>query len=495
MRSCIALFLTFSFTIFTYSQDLGYGLVANDLTNRPMQDIAKPGYLQTITDPSFGTTIRRITNAATGEIIKPMYSTIQAWNADESYMIVYQVGKGHLLLNGTTYQFIKTLDVKPDDIEQLFWDFNNPKYFYYLEATSDDFIKYNVDTNAKEILVNLDTASGCNGNISLGNDVQMMSWNSDIISFRCDNRSAFYYKISTGVTTSFNINNINYLAPMPTPSGNYFYHDKISYNSAGNIQTTLNELKGEHSCMGKLANGNDAYFAVAFDPTSQGGCTGDIVAHDMASGECYSIISESQGYNYTQSGTHISALAHKNTQPGWVAASLVGYKDGGQNGQTLLDQELVIAKADKNNIKVYRIGHHRADEDQFDYWGEPHAVLSPTGTRVLFGSDWSGSDDGKSIDCYVVELPIYNSALAVTDNILDNSINIYPNPVADQITINNDSGQKIKKVSFFNMKGQKIKTQNLTNSTIDVSTISGGIYLLTIHLENAIINKKIVIEK
>ena len=38
--------------------------------------------------------------------------------------------------------------------------------------------------------------------------------------------------------------------------------------------------------------------------------------------------------------------------------------------------------------------------------GEPHAVISPTGTRVLYASDWSGAQDGHSIDCYVVELPI-----------------------------------------------------------------------------------------
>ena len=38
--------------------------------------------------------------------------------------------------------------------------------------------------------------------------------------------------------------------------------------------------------------------------------------------------------------------------------------------------------------------------------GEPHAVICPTGTRVLYASDWSGAQDGHSIDCYVVELPI-----------------------------------------------------------------------------------------
>lgn len=493
MRSCITLLFTIFNIISIFSQDLGYGLIANDLSNKPMQDIAKPNYLKSITDPSFGTTIRRITNAKDGEIIKPMYSTIQAWNADESYMIVYQVGKGHMLLNGKTYEFIRFLDdVVPDDIEQIFWDFSNPKYFYYLEANTHNFIKYNIDTKNKDLIVNLNTASGCNGNISLGNDVQMMSWDSDIISFRCDNKSAFYYKISTGTTTPFDITNINYLAPMPTPSGKYFYHNKASYNSSGNLHLVLNELSGEHSCMGQLANGNDAYFAVAFDPTPQGGCVGNLVAHDMASGDCFEIISQAKGYNYAQTGTHISALAYKNTQPGWVAASMIGYDE---DGQSLLDQELIIAKADKNDIKVYRIGHHRADENEFDYWGEPHAVISPSGTRVLFGSDWSGSDDGKSIDCYVVELPIYNNAsLTVAEKEIENSINIFPNPTNSKLTINNQSGMEIKNANLYNTNGQKIKSLNIIDKNIDVSNITSGVYFLTFILENTTIKKKIIIE-
>ena len=83
---------------------------------------------------------------------------------------------------------------------------------------------------------------------------------------------------------------------------------------------------------------------------------------------------------------------------------MIGFEE---DGQTLLDQELVLARVEKGNVEVYRIGHHRADEQEFDYFGEPHAVISPTGTRVLFGSDWSGVDDGKSVDSYVVELPAF----------------------------------------------------------------------------------------
>ncbi len=402
-----------------YAQDLSVGLsVINDTGNYPMQPKAKPAYLDTIIDPSFGTTIRRISNAPAGGIIVPMYSTVQAWNADESLMIVYEQGTGHRLLDGMSYQFIRYLsDLQPDDLEQIFWDFNDPAILYYLESGSDDFIRYNVNTQNKQILVNLDDlVTNCTGSISMGNDVQMMSWDSDVISFRCNNDRAYYYRISTGVVREFNLSNVSYTAPMPGPSGNLFYHRTDVYNANGNLSAELNENSTEHSCLGKLANGDDAHFAIAFAQGPEGGCIGDIIAHNMVTGACFPVISQSQGYNYPQSGTHISALAHKNTQSGWMAASMMGYE---LDGSTLLDQELVIARAEEGNVKVCRIGHHRSDENEYNYWGEPHAVISPTGTRVLFGSDWSGAEDGQSVDCYVVELPSFTNNPPVAEIGLD----------------------------------------------------------------------------
>jgi len=378
--TCLILVLPF----YLIAQDLTEGLIVNDLALHPMEAIEKPSYLNTITDPSFGTTIRRITDAAQGEVIVPMYSTVQAWNADESLMILYYQSIGsHVLLNGMNYAYIRQLDdINPNDLEQIFWDFNDPDVFYYPEAQTDNFIRYTVSSQSKETLVNLGTVSNCNGDFEMGNDIQMMSWDSDVFTFRCNNELAFAYRISTDELITFDINEVDNIAPAVAPSGNRFYHNNQVYDNTGNSILDLNESNLEHSCIGKLANGNDAHFAVAFAQGPMGGCIGDIIAHDLTTGFCFPVISQSQGYDYPQSGVHISALAHKNTEGGWLAASMIGYD---QNGQSLLDQELVIARADEGNITVCRIGHHRSDEDQYDYWGEPHAVISPTGTRVLFG--------------------------------------------------------------------------------------------------------------
>jgi hypothetical protein len=42
-----------------------------------------------------------------------------------------------------------------------------------------------------------------------------------------------------------------------------------------------------------------------------------------------------------------------------------------------------------------------AGEGPWGYWAETHCCISPSGTRILFGSDWGGSD---TVDTYVVDL-------------------------------------------------------------------------------------------
>jgi hypothetical protein len=80
---------------------------------------------------------------------------------------------------------------------------------------------------------------------------------------------------------------------------------------------------------------------------------------------------------------------------------------GASNGSSLLAREVLIA--DTVSGKVCRVGRHRSygkDNTRLGepYWAEAHAVPSPTGTRIAFGSDWG---NGTTVDTYVIELPSY----------------------------------------------------------------------------------------
>jgi hypothetical protein len=62
-------------------------------------------------------------------------------------------------------------------------------------------------------------------------------------------------------------------------------------------------------------------------------------------------------------------------------------------------------------------------------------------------------------------------------------ISYYPNPVNDFMTISSD--KKIKNISVYSVFGQKIKIQemNFVNGTVNMSSLSTGIYFIRTELE------------
>ena len=400
---------------FAFAQSPTTGLTPATFAPEPMPPQAPPAYLGTVTDPTFGTTVRRITDAPAGSRgIVPMYSTVQAWNADESLMIVYVLGEGHRLLDGRDYTFVKTLPIAPLDVEQVFWDHDDADVFYYPtyvpSANTTVYRAHNARTGAETDLVDLGAvAPACaGGGVRFGNDVQMPSRDDDLIGFRCQSEASYLHRLSTGVTTEVNVldGDLHFIAATPSPSGAYAFHRNESYNADGSLRDVLKvkDGKSEHACLGTWADGTDALFAVAFERDDAGDCLGQLIGHDLATGACVDLLPQSVGYPYPRRGTHISALAHA-AEPGWLAVSMIGEPDGAG----LFDQELLLVRARKSGApEVYRVGHHRSDESPVDYWGEPHVTLSPTGTRLLFGSDWGATGASATLQSYVVELPAFS---------------------------------------------------------------------------------------
>ena len=234
----------------------------------------------------------------------------------------------------------------------------------------------------------------------------MPAYNGDVVGLRCGNH-AFTYRISSNQITVLDSQKLNKTAqrytPQLFPSGKRSYH----YGTVRNNQLAIERVfslgrADEHASLGRMHNGGDAYFATGFGPNADNRChggIGSVVMHDATSGHCQVLVGQSNGYPYTPSGTHISALAYKN--PGWLVASSVGYN---AKGNSPLAQELYLTHSSGN--KTCRIAHHRssARHGSIGYFAEPHPVISPSGTRVLFSSDWNNS--GK-VDTYVVELPVY----------------------------------------------------------------------------------------
>ena len=407
--------------------NLCLGFHVNDKSNRPMTDLAKPAPMTTYTDPVFGGKVTRISNAdaTSSGIVRTLYSTIQSWNADESRLILWHRSDGHYLYDGQSYNQIERLNVVPSDIELIFWSTNDPDTFIYPNQAIGSFVptsggqyrlngkellEYNIATRLCRVIKDFSSTCTAAGGVTSGGDAQMPSYDGDVVGFRCGDL-IFSYRLSTDTITELPEANLpssqtNY-APIPFPSGERSYHYDTVRDENMAIERTFNLGRpDEHSSLGRLHNGNDAYFAVAFNATTDGSCNGGVgslVVNDATNGDCRVLVGQNNGYPYTLSGTHVSALANLN--PGWVVVSSIGY---GDEGDSLLEQELYLANTDPNNPQVCRIAHHRSSGrfGSIGYFAEPHPVLSPTGTRVLFNSDWNNSG---TVDAYVVELPSFET--------------------------------------------------------------------------------------
>jgi len=424
-----------------YDQDLDLcmGMVTHNEAV-PMPRVVQPPQMTYFRDPEFRSKTIRISNSDAGSVVKPMYSTVQAWNADETRLILYHsgtAGRGHHLYDGRTYEYIRKLAITPVDIEQVFWSHTEPNILYYVSRAfgrEGSLYRLDIETRKRMRLAALGSLCSADSILTSGNDVQMPSWDDDLFGFRCtvkrsDNMYMHTYRVSTGEVRSRRIGQgtpwDNWLAPSIGASGKRLrVNDKVFNDSLNSIDTELDLASyTEHSSMGQTANGDDAYYAVAF-AESPGGCNSSpdagvahLVEHNLKTGECRPLISESQGYRYPTSGTHISSLAH--LRPQWIALSSIGQPqefETRNDGDVLppLTSEIYLVNTDPDNGKVCRVGHHRShgkratNPSYAPYFGEPHVSISPSGTRLLFGSDWH---DSGAVDSYVIELPAYGSDL------------------------------------------------------------------------------------
>lgn len=358
--------------------DLCAGLVVDDLENHPPSMLAPPALGGSVVDPEFGTTIVRV---ASGGV--PMYSTISAWNADASRLILYHPGSGHQLYDGSTYEELGSLPIGPNDLELVYWDTNDPDVFYYPQG--DALYAYAVSSGRESVVT---TFEGCGGDdATAGGDPFFSSFDSARFGFKCGSTHLVYDRVANEILglqdSGFD------LGPQMAPSGQRAYWQGlvVAPDLSTNVDLML-DSPYEHASMGWDAQGSDAYLTVVFDGID----VGSLVAYDMQTGAANVVVGPATGYPYPPGGTHVSGLAYDN--PGWAVLSVVGAGDGA----TLLDGEILVANWETG--QVCRAAHHRSSGS--DYFAEPHAVPSPDGTRILFGSDWAGTQDA-----YVVELPSY----------------------------------------------------------------------------------------
>ena len=392
----------------------------NDHNSYLQTSIPKPSVNNSYVEPVFGTSVMRLTNALSiGKSgVVPEYSKRQAWNCDESLMLL-RAGSGEVLLyNGSTYQFQKELGTIGGD--NIFWHPTDPSLLYYF--LDNVFYSFNVDSELPTILHTFDAYAiigmRAEGNISnngrycalVGQDVAgdpkaLLTY--DIISNEVISMETFPVTIESFDWVSI------------SPKGNYVvvdYADEVTgnYHGVEVYDRSFNRLwqkplGAAHSDLGIDANGDEVLIMGFYDS----GTNSEFIKKFLLSdGTETNLLEFSYLFDY-----HISCRNEQ--RPGWCFISTFDYvgrltdkADNPALDWLPFEDEVFALKMDGSG-KVERYAHHHSrryspitpDSDTSVYISEPHATISRHADRILFGSNWRENVSFESsVDTYVIDL-------------------------------------------------------------------------------------------
>lgn len=102
-----------------------------------------------------------------------------------------------------------------------------------------------------------------------------------------------------------------------------------------------------------------------------------------------------------------------------------------------------------------------------------------------------------SIMNQIKKISSINSAVGLEEHSLDKiNFSIYPNPTSKQIVINTNKTSPKIKVQITDVIGQIVMSSNITdiNTSVDISNLKSGIYIVTLSLENRTSSRKLIVE-
>jgi hypothetical protein len=101
------------------------------------------------------------------------------------------------------------------------------------------------------------------------------------------------------------------------------------------------------------------------------------------------------------------------------------------------------------------------------------------------GSNWQ--NDG-------MKTYYYSNVTISVSEVYNNAYTVYPNPATEFVTfdISNTSADAL--VSIYSLEGVKILSQQLSNKTVNISTLQKGMYLYQINAGGKISTGKLIVE-
>ena len=399
--------------------------LVTDTQTKSEPNVSKPRYLQSYTDPVFGTKVTRITGdpGATiptvggtwGAVSREGYSTRPVWNTDQSLMLLENTGNLYLFLDGYTYlPLFRSYMVGIDDR----WHPTMPSKRLYVgngsSSNTCEFGIWDVYTGAKTIQTTVSGYTGCTlggtGNWSkdanrVAVDATRASDGKNVV-FAVDLPTGTKYPDIDTIAKGFvDFTSVDWVSI--SPLGDLIYvngslrngtnqsDNTMVFDLSGNVvQTWLQYGVPSHADLTLDVNGNEVAVGVA-KTTVGNAINGKLIMRNMRIGAI--TVLDTGGWVIDTSARNINL-------PVWTF-------EGSEiqlNNYPPYNNEILAVKLD-GSLTVARLAQTH-NYNSGDYQTQGFVVPSPDGLRFVFSSDWgvfsNGQDSttGRPVQTYVVDL-------------------------------------------------------------------------------------------
>ena len=368
-------------------------------------EMPRPDYLQPVTDPVFGTSLTRITDPgrqlATGiscrqAYCRHRYSSTQAWNSDQSLLVIANGCYGLCFLDGRTYKPLFHRSIGDEDCK---WHPTRSAVMICVSPT--EIYSWAPQANVKATIY----APRDYSNLQFGPSKGNTSNDGNRLVVLATNRAGAPVAFAYDVAAKRKHADIE-LASLPgrirscgiSASGRFvacFHetHDGIEdayvFTIEGaRLQHWTEHHRPGHGDMALDEDGSDIYVGISkADPDKW-----HVIKRRLEDGFVISLAA---------SGYGVHASVRNINQPGWVFLSYEGAYDkvAGSRGRLPFYQEVVALRLDGSG-EIRRIAQTRNIRQ--DYYSETHASPSPDGSQVVWSSNWG--EPGGPVAAYVSRL-------------------------------------------------------------------------------------------
>jgi hypothetical protein len=397
--------------------------LVTDFDVRQTPSLPEPSARAPFRDPVFGACIVRVTDRTTdlspddgSRGLKNEYSRVQSFNADGSRILVRGINATWYLYDAETLEPMGQLPFGgPVDPR---WDANDPDLLYYSEETR--LMAYNVGSGQQSLAHDFATDfpgqslaavwTKGEGSPSLdGRYWGFMAEDQDwvtvaLLVYDLQTGQVIAKRDMRGVTGVEEIDNA-YVSPL----GDYFIADFSDYYcEPGQLGTDAHPC-GYMVYDRNLKNGRGLMRISGHQDLALDAQGREAVVYQDIDTDHISMVDVGTGtmtplwpidFSHTSIGLHISGRAFN--RPGWA---LISTHDGDPAAYTWMDDQ-VFAMELKPGGRVVRLAHTHSlvDENQeHDYWAEPHASVNPDFTRVVFTSNW-GRSGTEEVEMFLISL-------------------------------------------------------------------------------------------